>query len=353
METLRPLVLLGVLLALAAPARAQDYPSRLIKLLQGFPPGGNVEFVARLLAHEMSKTLGQTVIVEAKPGQAGGLAAEAVAGAEPDGYTLLVVSGAHPAAAAVYKRLKYDPVDGLAWISTASFYPFIICVRRDSRLKSLTDLMASARAAPGKVSSGTAGNGSISHMTTELLARLTAVQFLSVPYRGEAPAVTGLLIGDVDFVVATAALAIPHVRSGAVRALSVTGTARWRDLPEIPTVAEQGLQDFEVISWTGMAAPAATPRRIIGRLHGAIAERDRRAGRSRHARGRRQRGARDDAGRDARSGGTPAGNVEQGRQGCPHRARVNRDQVSALGDQESGGAGGKTERLRRGKLADP
>ena len=204
METLRAFVLLGAMLALVAPARAQDYPSRLIKLLQGFPPGGNVEFVARLLAHEMSKTLGQTVIVEAKPGQAGSLAAEAVAGAEPDGYTLLVVSGAHPAAAAVYKRLKYDPVDGLAWISTASFYPFIICVRRDSRLKSLTDLMASARAAPGKVSSGTAGNGSISHMTTELLARLTAVQFLSVPYRGEAPAVTGLLIGDVDFVVATA-----------------------------------------------------------------------------------------------------------------------------------------------------
>jgi tripartite-type tricarboxylate transporter receptor subunit TctC len=220
----------------------------------------------------MSKTLGQTVIVEAKPGQAGSLAAEAVAGTQPDGYTLLVVSGAHPAAAAVYKRLKYDPVDGLAWISTASFYPFIICVRQDSRLKSLTDLMASARAAPGKVSSGTAGNGSISHMTTELLARLTGVQFLSVPYRGEAPAVTGLLCGDVDFVVATAALAIPHVRSAAVRALAVTGTARWRDLPEIPTVAEQGLQDFEVISWTGMAAPAATPKRIIGRLHGAIAD---------------------------------------------------------------------------------
>jgi len=353
METLRAFVLLGAMLALVAPARAQDYPSRLIKLLQGFPPGGNVEFVARLLAHEMSKTLGQTVIVEAKPGQAGGLAAEAVAGAEPDGYTLLVVSGAHPAAAAVYKRLKYDPVDGLAWISTASFYPFIICVRRDSRLKSLTDLMASARAAPGKVSSGTAGNGSISHMTTELLARLTAVQFLSVPYRGEAPAVTGLLIGDVDFVVATAALAIPHVRSGAVRALSVTATARWRDLPEIPTVAEQGLQDFEVISWTGMAAPAANTQADHRSPAWGDCGRDRGAERSQHARGRRQRGARDDAGRDARSGGAPAQDVEQGGQGCPHRDRVIRGLVSAVGDQESAAEGGKTERLKRGKLADP
>ena len=162
MHTPRAFVLLGMLLALVGAARAQDnaqeqakdYPSRLIKLLQGFPPGGNVEFVARLLAHEMSKTLGQTIIVEAKPGQAGSLAAEAVAGAEPDGYTLLLVSGAHPATAAIYKNLRYDPVDGFAWISTASFYPFIICVRQDSKLKSFADLIAGARATPGKVGRG-------------------------------------------------------------------------------------------------------------------------------------------------------------------------------------------------------
>jgi tripartite-type tricarboxylate transporter receptor subunit TctC len=270
---------LGTLLALLCPAWAQenaqqqakDYPSRLMKLLQGFPPGGNVEFVARLLAHEMSKTLGQTIIVEAKPGQAGSLAAEAVAGAEPDGYTLLLVSGAHPATAAIYGKLKYDPVDGFAWISTASFYPFIICVPQDSKLKSFADLIASARAAPGKVSSGTAGNGSISHMTTEMLAQLAGVKFLSVPYRGEALAVTGLLTGDTDFVVATAALAIPHVRSGLLRALAVTGADRWKDIPDVPTVAEEGVRDFEVISWSGMAAPARTPKAIIGRLQAAIA----------------------------------------------------------------------------------
>src|SRR3974390_3211066 len=125
------LAVLAILLVLECFARAQEqapgYPTRMIRLLQGFPPGGNVEFVARLLAHEMSKTLGATVFVEARPGQAGSLAAEAVASAEPDGYTLLVVSGAHPATAAVYKRLKYDPLDGLAWISTAPFYPFLTC----------------------------------------------------------------------------------------------------------------------------------------------------------------------------------------------------------------------------------
>jgi tripartite-type tricarboxylate transporter receptor subunit TctC len=264
---MRVLALLAALLVLASPARAQDYPSRLIKLIQGFPPGGNVEFVARLLAHEMSKSLGQPVIVESKPGQAGSLAAEAVASAEPDGYTLLLMSGAHPATAAIYKNLKYDPVDGFAWISTTSFYPFIICVRKDSTFASFADLIAAASASPGKVSSGTAGNGSISHMTTELIAKTKIVRFLSVPYRGEAQAVTGLLSGDVDFVIATAALAIPHVRSGVVKAVAVTGKSRWKDIPEVPSVLEQGLPDFEVISWSGVAAPAKTPQSIIERLH--------------------------------------------------------------------------------------
>ena len=239
----------------------------MIKLLQGFPPGGNVEFVARLLGHEMSKSLGQSIIVEAKPGQAGSIAAETIASAEPDGYTLLLVSGAHPATAAVYKKLKYDPVDSFAWISTASFYPFIICVRKDARFQSFAELIAAARAEPGKVSSGTAGNGSIAHMTTELIGQMAGLKFLVVPYRGEALAVTGLLSGDIDFVVATAALAIPHVRSGVVRALAVTGANRWKDIPDVPTVAEGGLAGFEVISWSGMAAPAKTPPAIVDRLH--------------------------------------------------------------------------------------
>ena len=270
MVIMRLFAVLTALLVLVFPARAQDYPSRLIKLIQGFPPGGNVEFVARLLAHEMSKSLGQAIIVESKPGQAGSLAAEAVANAESDGYTLLLVSGAHPATAAIYKKLKYDPVDAFAWISTASFYPFIVCVRSDAKWASFVDLLAAARAAPGKVSSGTAGNGSIAHMTTELIARTAGVKFLSVPYRGEAMAVTGLLSGDVDFVLATAALAIPHVRSGVVKALAVTGKSRWKDIPDVATVSEQGVPDFEVISWSGVAAPAKTPQPIIERLHGEI-----------------------------------------------------------------------------------
>lgn len=251
-------------------ARAQTYPHRLIKLLHGFPPGGNVDVVARLVAQEMSKGLGQTIIVEGKPGLAGNIAADAVTGAEPDGYTLLLVAGLHPAVAAVYRKLKYDPLDGFAWISTVSFYPFILCVRQDSQIKSFADLVVAARARAGGITSGTAGNGSISHMTTELIASLTGVKFLNVPYRGEAPAIQGLLGHDVDFVIATSTLAAPHVASGAVRAIGVTSTTRWKDFADIPTLAESGLKDFEVISWSGFAAPPKTPAPVIARLHDEI-----------------------------------------------------------------------------------
>jgi len=251
-------------------ARAEDYPNRLIKLMHGFPPGGNVDVVARLMAQEMSQGLGQAIIVEGKQGQAGSVAAEAVAGADPDGYTLLLVAGLHPAVAAVYRHLKYDPLDGFAWISTVSFYPFILCVRKDSNLRSIADLTDAARAKPGGVNSGTAGNGSISHMTTELIADLAKVKFLNVPYRGEAPALTGLLSGDVDFVISTTTLAGPHIAAGEVRPIGVTSKTRWKDFPEIPTVAESGFPDFEVISWSGFAAPAKTPKGVVQRLHDEI-----------------------------------------------------------------------------------
>src|ERR1051326_6260488 len=131
MRKIGVLASLAVLIALTGAAHAQGYPTHLIKLLQGFPPGGNVEFVARLLGHELQKSMGQTVVIESRPGQAGSMATEAVSTAAPDGYTLLLIAGAHPAAVAVYKKLKFDPVDGLAWISTASFYPFFLCVPKN------------------------------------------------------------------------------------------------------------------------------------------------------------------------------------------------------------------------------
>jgi tripartite-type tricarboxylate transporter receptor subunit TctC len=240
--------------------------------MHGFPPGGNVDIIARLLAQEMSKSLGQSIVVEAKPGQAGSLAAETVAHADPDGYTILVVPSAHAAIGALYNNLKYRVVEDFDWVSSVSFYPFLICVRKDSRFRTLGDLLDEARARPGALNYGSAGVGSILHTTVELLANVTKTRFVHVPYRGEAPALTGLLSGDVDFIAATTGLLASRVEAGEIRALAVTGTTRWKDLPDIPTVEEAaGVRPFDVISWTAVALPAGVPKPVLDRLHAEVA----------------------------------------------------------------------------------
>ncbi len=259
-----------MLVGLAGPASAQTYPSRIIKFMQGFPPGGNVDIIARILASEMEKGLGQSIVVEAKPGLAGALAAETVARAEADGYTLLVLPSAHPAYGALSKNVRYKVVDDFTWISVASFYPFLIAVRKDSRFQSLKQLIDEARANPGALKYGSAGTGSILHTTVELLGNDTKTKFLHIPYRGEAPAITGMLTGDIDFIAATTGPITPRIHSGEFRALAVTGMARWRDLPNVPTVHEAAVPGFEVISWTGLAGPANLPRPIADRLNAEL-----------------------------------------------------------------------------------
>ena len=254
----------------APAAHSQDYPNRLIKIIQGFPPGGNVDLIARILATEMEKSLGQSIVVEAKPGLAGALAAETVARADADGYTLLVLPSAHPAYGALAKNVKFKVVDDFSWISVASFYPFIICVKADSRFKTLKQLVDEAKAKPGELKYGSAGVGSILHTTVELIGSQTKTKFLHVPYRGEAPALTGMLTGDVDFIAATTGPISARLKSGEFRALAVTGRTRWPDFPDVPTVAETILPGFEVISWTGMAAPANLPKPIVDRLNSEV-----------------------------------------------------------------------------------
>ncbi len=257
----------AVMLAAVGAADAQTYPNRLIKFMQGFPPGGNVDTIARILATEMEKGLGQSIVVEAKPGLAGALAADSIARSEPDGYTLLVVPSAHPAFGALSKNVKYKVVDDFTWISSASFYPFMICVRKDSRFQNLQQLIDEARKNPGALKYGSAGVGSILHTTVELLGNETKTKFLHVPYRGEAPAITGMLTGDIDFIAATTGPISSRIRSGEFRALAVTGLTRWRDFPNVPTVAESGIPGFEVISWTGLAGPANLPKPVVDRLN--------------------------------------------------------------------------------------
>jgi tripartite-type tricarboxylate transporter receptor subunit TctC len=266
----RTLCALAALAALTGAAVAQDYPNRPIRFMQGFPAGGNVDIIARLLGNAMSKPLGQSIVVEAKPGVAGSLAAEFVARSAPDGYTLLVLPSAHPAHGALSKNVRYKVVDDFEWISVASFYPFMICVRKDSRFKTLKELIDAARKEPGMVKYGSAGVGSILHTTAELLASETKTRFQHIPYRGEVNTITALLQGDIDFAAVTTGPISARLRTGEFRALAVTSKERWRDFPQVPTVEEQGIPGFEVISWTGLAGPAKLPKPIVERLNAEV-----------------------------------------------------------------------------------
>ena len=252
---------------LAAGAQAQEYPTRLIKIVQGFGPGGNVDIIARILAQQLQNTLGQSIVVETKPGAAGSLAAESIARSNPDGYTLLVLPSAHPMHGGLAKNVRYNVVDDFTWISTASFYPFLICVRGDSRFKTLKQLIDAAHENPGMLKYGSSGPGTGLHTVVELIAHRTKSKFSHIPYRGEGQATTALLTGEVDFIAVTTGPISPRVKAGEFRALAVTSRARWHDFPNVPTTEEAGIPGFEFISWTGLAGPANLPASIVSRLN--------------------------------------------------------------------------------------
>ena len=260
----------ALVVCVAAGAQAQDYPTRPIKIVQGFGPGGNVDIIARILGHQLQKSLGQAIIVEAKPGAAGSLAADTIARSDPDGYTLLALPSAHPMHGGLAKNVKYDVVDGFTWISTASFYPFLICVRNDSRFKTLEHLIDEAHAKPDFLKYASSGPGTGLHTIVELIAHQTKSKFLHIPYRGEGQATIALLTGEVDFIAVTTGPISPRIRAGEFRALAVTGTTRWHDFPYVPTAAEAGVPGFEFISWTGLAGPPNLPVSIVNRLNAEV-----------------------------------------------------------------------------------
>jgi tripartite-type tricarboxylate transporter receptor subunit TctC len=264
---MRRIATFAAALAFAAAAAAQEYPSRTIRIVQGFAPGGNADNIARVLGAEMSKTLGQPIIVEAKPGAGGNLAADAVAKAAPDGYTLLLAVGGHTASGALYKSLNYRSVEDFEWISTASIFPFLIGVRSDGDSKTMQQLLATARSRPGALTYGTAGIGSTQHLTGELLASMAGLNMLHVPYKGDAGAVTALLGGEITFAVTPGTALLPHVKSGRLTALAVSGARRWKGMPEVPTLEEAGVSGFDVGSWAGLATTAGTPKPAVQRLH--------------------------------------------------------------------------------------
>lgn len=248
------------------PARAQGgYPSRPIQLVHGFGAGGNADVVARLVGQRLQDALHQPVVVEIKSGAGGAIASNYVAKAAPDGYNIVMLTGAHTVSAALRKSMPYDAVKDFSFLSTVSSFPFVVAVRAEHPARNLAELLAMARKEPGKITFTSVGVGSTQHMAGELLGSTAGVRLLHVPYRGGGAPVQAVIAGDVDVLSDTLTVAMPHIQSGRLRALAVTSAQAWPSLPGVPPVASV-LPGFEVRSWLGLAAPAGTPADIVQRL---------------------------------------------------------------------------------------
>lgn len=275
MPPLRRRALLGALAASPCLARAAEtWPSRPVRLVVGYPAGASTDLCARILAEDMRARIGQPVLVENKPGANGSLGAAAVAAAEPDGHTLLVSNTSTMTVNhLLYPDIRYHPLKDLLPVASITLSPFILAGSlkspRTRSIRSVADLLALARANPGGLSYGSGGNGNLQHLYMEQFAAAAGIRLLHVPFRGAAPAENALLAGDVDLVLQTPS-AVPLIRAGALVPLAATGTTRWRDLPEVPTLAEAGFPDFLATFWNGLVAPAGLPAPILDRLVGLM-----------------------------------------------------------------------------------
>ena len=261
-----------VALWVAAPAAAQTYPDRPIRLIAPFPAGGLADVLARAVGDEMSKTLGQPVIVENRAGAGGNVGADVVAKAEADGTTLLMSSaGILTANPFLYSKMPFDAETAFVPVSNVADMSMLVVVRANLEAKSLGDLVVFARAHPDRLNFGSAGIGTTGHLGLAMLMHAAQVKFAHVPYRGAAPAVTDLIAGQIDGVVDNPPTVLPHISGGRLRALAVAAKQRLPLLPDVPTAAEAGVPNYEASSWFGIVAPAGTPQPIVDRLHKEIA----------------------------------------------------------------------------------
>ena len=251
------------------PSWAQDWPQRPITLIHGFGAGGNADSISRVMANALSAELGQQVVVEAKPGAGGNLASEVVSRAQPDGHTIILLTGGHAVSAALYKNLRFKPVDDFAFVSLVATFPFVIATRADSSITSISELITAAKKDPDKLTFSSVGVGSTQHLTGELFKDKAGVKLTHVPYRGGMQPLTDLMSGRIDLMVDTITVTGSAVKAGTIRGLGVTSREPWPALPDVPPIAAT-LPDFEVRSWIGIAAPAATPPAVVLRLNAAM-----------------------------------------------------------------------------------
>lgn len=274
MKSFKRMMLLGCLaaavLCAAVSASAQNYPTKPIHVIVGFGPGGVADLTCRVVAQKLSAQLGQQVLIENRPSAGGIVAADAVAKAAPDGYTLLLMSNGNAVSASLFKSLPYDTVADFDSVSTLGFFDIAVITKSDSKLNSIKDLVAYAKANPGKLNLGTINIGSTQHLSAELFKGMSGIDAMIVPYKGSPDVLVALRGNDVQVAFDMLAPIMSQLKSGVVRVIGITSDRRFPGLPDVPTVAESGLPGYQASSWNAISLPAKTPRPIIDRLNKEI-----------------------------------------------------------------------------------
>jgi tripartite-type tricarboxylate transporter receptor subunit TctC len=266
------IALLATGLACVAPiANAQNtYPSKPIKLVVTYPPGGSNDMVARLVGQKLSESLGQPILVDNKPGASGNIGIDYVAKAPKDGYTLLLAHAGLASSKHIYAKLPYEPLKDFAPIIHIANQPNVLVVNPKWPFKDVSELVAYAKANPGKLTVGNSGIGGPQDISAQMFMRMTGTDMLSVSYKGGAPALADLMAGQIDLMFETSPTAVPIAKSGKLRALAVTGDKRLLTLPDVPTVAEAGVKGYKYVAWVGLAAPAGTPPDAVAKVHDQV-----------------------------------------------------------------------------------
>ena len=261
----------GILVLPTAALAQSDYPNKPVKLIVGFAPGGSTDIVARIVAQRLGERLGQTIVVENRAGAGGTIGADAAAKAPPDGYTLtLGTTSTHAIAAGAYSKLPYNPVTDFTPISLVAITPYLLVVNPEVQARNLNEFLALAKSQPGKLNYASAGNGTATHLAMEMLKDAAKVDLVHIPYKGNAPADTAILAGEVQAVFGSMPALLQNTKANKVRPLAVGTATRSPALPDVPTVAEQGYPGFEAALWLGIMGPANMPKPVVDRLHKEI-----------------------------------------------------------------------------------
>jgi tripartite-type tricarboxylate transporter receptor subunit TctC len=259
-----------MLMSAAFAAQGQDYPSKTVKIVVSYPPGGGADIMARLIAQKLTTSLGQTFVVENKPGASGQIASQSVAKAAPDGYTLMVDASSYAVNPSLFPKLPYDTQTAFAPVTLLARFPNMLVVSPDFPVTSVKELVAMAKAKPGSLSYASSGNGSAQHLAGELFKQQASVNLQHVAYKGGGPALNDVVAGHVPIFFANMASGLGQVKAGKLKALASTGARRSANMPDLPTMAEAGVPGYEVYEWNVLVAPAGTPVAIINKLQAEV-----------------------------------------------------------------------------------